>query len=72
VFDLEYSALKTLIDAEARARASGVELWLGAMQPAVADVVTRSPLGAALGPDRIFSSIDTAVNRFGSPGAAHA
>ena len=72
VFDLEYSALKTLIDAEARARASGVELWLGAMQPEVAAVVNRSPLGKALGPDRIFSSIDTAVTRYRAPGVAHA
>ncbi|HKU89487.1 MAG TPA: SulP family inorganic anion transporter [Steroidobacteraceae bacterium] len=72
VFDLEYSALKTLIDAESRARASGIELWLGAMQPEVAAVVKRSPLGEALGPDRIFSSIDTAVNRYRAPGVVHA
>lgn len=72
VFDLEYSALKTLIDAESRARAAGIELWLGALQPEVAAVVNRSPLGEALGRDRIFSSIDTAVNRFRAPGASHA
>ena len=72
VFDLEYSALKSLIDAESRARASGIELWLAAMQPEVAAVVKRSPLGAALGTGRIFSSLDTAVNRFRSPGASHA
>ncbi len=72
VFDLEYSALKTLIDAEARGRAAGIELWLGAMQPEVAAVVKRSPLGEALGPDRIFSSIDTAVARYRLLGAAHA
>jgi high affinity sulfate transporter 1 len=64
VFDLEYSALKSLIEAEARCRAAGIELWLGAMQPEVAAVVNRSPLGEALGPDRIFHSIDTAVNRY--------
>jgi SulP family sulfate permease len=72
VVDLEYSALKTLIDAQSRARAAGTELWLGAMQPEVATVVKRSPLGAALGPERIFSSIDTAVTRYRSLGAAHA
>lgn len=64
VFDLEYSALKSLIEAEARCRAAGIQLWLGAMQPDVAAVVGRSPLGEALGPDRIFTSIDTAVNRY--------
>lgn len=64
VFDLEYSALKTLIDAEARARSRGVELWLGAMQPEVLAVVKRSPLGETLGTERIFSSIDTAVSKY--------
>jgi MFS superfamily sulfate permease-like transporter len=72
VFDLEYSALKTLTEAERRARAAGVELWLGAMQPEVAAVVKRSPLGEALGPDRIFSSLDTAVTRYRAAGASHA
>src|SRR4029079_3904146 len=33
VFDLEYFALKMLIEAEARGRAAGVELWLGGMHP---------------------------------------
>jgi len=81
VFDLEYSALKMLIEAEARGRAAGVELWLGAMQPDVMTVVKRSPLGEALGPDRMFTSIDTAVTKFRAqsgagtrvtPGVSHA
>jgi anti-anti-sigma factor len=72
VFDLEYSALKALIDAESRTRAAGVELWLAAMQPEVAAVVERSPLGAALGAERIFSSLDTAVNRYRALGVSHA
>jgi high affinity sulfate transporter 1 len=69
VFDLEYSALKMLIDAEARGRAAGVELWLGAMEPSVQAVVKRSPLGDTLGPDRMFSSIDTAVKKFRAGGS---
>jgi high affinity sulfate transporter 1 len=72
VFDLEYSALKSLMEAEARCRAAGIELWLGAMQPQVATVVNRSPLGQALGPERIFSSIDTAVTRYRQSGVGHA
>jgi len=71
VFDLEYSALKMLIDAEARGRAAGVQLWLGAMQPDVETIVKRSPLGVALGPERIFNSIYTAVTRFRA-GVSHA
>jgi sulfate permease, SulP family len=73
VFDLEYSALKMLIDAEARGRAAGVELWLGALQPEVLAVVKRSPLGQTLGDARMFSSIDQAVTKFRSQyGASHA
>jgi sulfate permease, SulP family len=80
VFDLEYSALKTLTDAESRARAAGIELWLGALQPEVHAVVKRSPLGEALGAERIFTSIDSAVTRFRElhgraptvPGVSHA
>jgi sulfate permease, SulP family len=73
VFDLEYSALKVLIDAEARGRAAGIELWLGAMQPAVLAVVKRSPLGETLGEERIFTSIDSAVRKFrGQYGESHA
>jgi len=71
VFDLEYSALKMLVDAEARGRAAGVELWLGAMQPEVLAMVKRSPLGEAIGPERMFNSIDTAVTRFRA-GVSHA
>jgi MFS superfamily sulfate permease-like transporter len=73
VFDLEYSALKMLIDAEARGRAAGVELWLSAMQPEVETMVKRSPLGEAIGPDRMFTSLDTAVTRFRKQsGVSHA
>lgn len=72
VFDLEYSALKMLIDAESRARAAGVELWLGALQPEVLAIVQRSPLGEALGAGRIFTSIDRAVAQFRTQGVSHA
>jgi MFS superfamily sulfate permease-like transporter len=64
VFDLEYSALKMLTEAEARARAGGREIWLAALQPNVLAVVQRSPLGEAIGRDRIFTSVDTAVTTF--------
>jgi len=66
VFDIEYSALKMLIDAEARSRSAGRELWLAAMQPEVLAAVMRSPLGETIGPGRMFSSLDTAVTKFRS------
>ncbi len=34
------------------------------MQPEVLAVIKRSPLGETLGPDRMFTSIDTAVKKY--------
>jgi SulP family sulfate permease len=64
IFDVEYSAVKMLSEAEARARRRGRELWLAALNPTVRRVVERSPLGKALGPERMFYDLDHAVERF--------
>ena len=47
-FDLEYSALKMLIEAEQRQREAGVTLWLVGLNPQVYAVIQRSPLGPIL------------------------
>jgi high affinity sulfate transporter 1 len=70
IFDLEYSAVKMLSEAEERARNRGGELWLAALNPAARRVVERSPLGRALGPDRMFYDLDHAVERFRAREAA--
>src|SRR5207247_1639075 len=49
VFDLEYTALKMLTEAEERQRATGVLLWLVGLSPGVLAMVQRSPLGETLG-----------------------
>jgi anti-anti-sigma factor len=64
VFDLEYSALKVLTEAEERARRGGGELWLSALNPEARRVVERSPLGAALGRERMFFDLEHAVDRY--------
>jgi high affinity sulfate transporter 1 len=64
VFDLEYTALKMLTEAEARNREQGVELWLVGLTPEVLDVVQRSPLGQALGQERMFFNMELAVARY--------
>jgi anti-anti-sigma factor len=64
VFDLEYSALKALIEAEKRARDQGVALWLIGLNPAVLAMVQRSPLGATLGRDRMLFNVELAVTRY--------
>lgn len=64
VSDLEYSALKMLIEAEEQARHENRELWLAAINPGVLDVVSRSRLRERLGRERIFISPDAAVEAF--------
>ena len=64
VFDLEYTALKMLTESEKRARESGLSLWLVGLEPDVLAMVQRSPLGAALGRERMFFNLEAAVARF--------
>ena len=64
VFDLEYSALKMLIEAERRHRERGVMLWLVGLNPAVLAMVQRSPLGSTLGRERMHFSLEQAVARY--------
>jgi anti-anti-sigma regulatory factor len=64
IFDLEYSALKMLADAEERVRQHGAELWVAALNPQVRRVVERSPLGKALGHERMCFNLDHALERF--------
>jgi high affinity sulfate transporter 1 len=64
VFDLEYSALKMLIDAEKRSRDSGVSLWLAGLSSEVYAMVQRSALGAALGSARLFFNLELAVDKY--------
>ncbi len=66
VFDVEYTALKMLTEAEARQREQGVELWLAGLTPEVLALVQRSPLGQALGQDRMFFNMEQAVARYES------
>lgn len=64
VFDLEYTALKMLTEAEKRQRERGVELWLVGLTPEVLAMVQRSPLGQALGPGRMFFNLEQAVAKY--------
>jgi MFS superfamily sulfate permease-like transporter len=61
VFDLEYTALKMLTEAEKRLRGTGVALWLVGLNPGVLAMVQRSPLGETLGRERMFFNLEQAV-----------
>jgi anti-anti-sigma factor len=64
VFDLEYSALKMLMEGERRQREAGVMVWLVGLSPEVQAVVRRSPLGETLGPERLLFNLEIAVDRY--------
>lgn len=64
VFDLEYSALKMLIEAEQRQREAGITLWLVGLNPQVYAVIQRSPLGPVLGTERMLLDLEIAIDKF--------
>ncbi len=64
VFDLEYSALKMLIEGEERVRQRGIVLFLAGLNPEVLQMVQRSTLGQLLGRERMLFNLEIAVERF--------
>jgi len=69
--DIEYSALQALIEGEARASATGVEMWLVGLNPDALEVVRRVGLGERLGQRMLFNA-SAAIERYQRlhPGAA--
>ena len=64
VFDLEYTALKMLTEAEKRHRERGVMLWLAGLNPEVLRIVQHAELGETLGRERMFFNLEQAVETF--------
>ena len=64
LIDLEYTALRMLIDAEKRLHERGIELWLAAPLPDVLVMLKRSSLNAAHADNRIFLSVQMAVKHY--------
>jgi len=62
--DLEYTALKMLMDAEKRQRERGISLWLVGLNPDVFTIVQRSALGTALGREAMHFNLEQAVARY--------
>ena len=63
VFDLEYTALRMLIDAEKRHRERGLFVWLAGLNPEVLAVIQRSTLGETLGRERLHFTLQVAVEK---------
>lgn len=64
VIDIEYSALRMLINLDQHLARHGIRLWLAALNPTVLEVVKRSELGERLGSERLLSNVERAVERF--------
>ena len=64
VFDLEYTALKALIEARKRLDADGITVWLVGLTPSVLRVVERSSLGADLGREGMHFNLEIAVRKY--------
>jgi anti-anti-sigma factor len=64
VLDIEYTALKTLTEAERRSREQGIRLWLVGMNPQVLAMIRRSPLGKALGNEGMQFNLEMAVAKY--------
>ncbi len=72
VFDIEYTAVKMLIEAEERLRREGIALWLAALNPEVLAVAQRSGLGETLGRERMFFNVEAAVAKYEQLGVSSA
>jgi high affinity sulfate transporter 1 len=72
VFDIEYTAVKMLIEGEERLRREGIAVWLAALNPEALAVVQRSKLGETLGRERMFFNLEAAVAKFEQISAGNA
>jgi MFS superfamily sulfate permease-like transporter len=64
VSDIEYSALRALMDAEKRATDRGATAWLVGLNPGVLEVVRNSGLAERLGRERMLSNARAAIERY--------
>lgn len=64
VFDVEYTVLKMLAEAEKSMRARGIAVWLVGLTPDVLTAVRRSPFGHAVGEERMFFNLEEAVDTY--------
>ena len=61
---IEFTALKMLVEAEERLRESGVALWLAALNPEALEIVKQTPLAERLGRERMYFTVEAAVDAF--------
>jgi anti-anti-sigma factor len=62
--DIEYSALKVLLEAEKHGAERGIRLWLIGLNPPVLETVARSGMADRLGREGMFFNLPAAVTRY--------
>jgi MFS superfamily sulfate permease-like transporter len=72
VFDIEYTAVKILIELEEKLRREGVVVRVAALNPEALAVVQRSKLGATLGRERMYFNVQAAVEKYEQVGTSDA
>jgi sulfate permease, SulP family len=68
--DIEFTALKMLIEAEEQLREEGAALWLAQINPGMLEIIRRSSLADTLGRDRLFATVALAVEAYGARAGA--
>ena len=61
---LEFAVLKRLTEAEEKFREAGVVLWLAALNPEPLQMIQKTPLGEALGRERMIYSLKHVVEEY--------
>ncbi|HEX6019994.1 MAG TPA: SulP family inorganic anion transporter [Burkholderiaceae bacterium] len=69
MLDIEFTALKLLIEAEQRLRQRGITLCLAGMNAETRAIVERSGLWDAMGRERLFFNLESAVATYRTPGS---
>jgi MFS superfamily sulfate permease-like transporter len=64
LIDIEYTALKMLIEAEEKLRHEGITPWLASLNPEAVKVVQHSSLGETLRRPRMFFNLPSAVQQY--------
>jgi high affinity sulfate transporter 1 len=67
--DIEYTALKMMMEADTKLRARGIELWVAALNPEVLTVFRKAGFADALGRERMLFNLQAAVDKFAARGA---
>jgi sulfate permease, SulP family len=62
--DLEYSALRALIEGERRTTERGVVTWLVGLNPDVLEVIRHAGLDKRLGRERLLFNAREAIERY--------